>query len=370
MNDIERLEKIAVLLSLPGTALLVLLPLYINDLGGGSELIGIVSSVGPITFSIIRLIGGAATDVFGRKKAFTFGLFLYTSGLLILALASNADTIALGGALSGAGAMIAMTSAIVMVADVSGFAEVYGKLTSKMALGGVIGAVIPFSLLKFLPEVTAFRISFFIYFLTSLYSTLKALELRETKPPVSVISFEFTKEWFAATLIGSLVSIASGMVTPFYPIFVASRFKLNANEVMLTYVPSALSAIGAPRIAGALNPFYAIALFSALGTIGSISIVLGGIGMASIGLALVVGSVGGCTVAQDALVARGCRKSCGFMIGLYSSITQFFMGIGSLVAGMIYSYRGDLVFGTAALALFAATIASIAILGVNALKGS
>ncbi len=358
MEELRELERLAVLLSLPGTALIVLLPLYIKALGGGSELIGIASSVGPITFAIVRLVGGAATDVFGRKKTFIVGLVMYTIGLLMLALAPEADVVALGGSLTGAGAMISLTSAIVIVADVAAFAEVYGRLASKVALGGILGSAVPFALLYLLPEIEAFRITFFVYFLVASYATIKSKELKETKPKTTKLSFEWSSEWLAATVIGSMAALASGIVTPFYPVYISSKFQLGAIEVMLSYAPSALASVLSPRISGALAPEISLILFNAIGTIGSAWIVLGGLALASVGLALVVGAVGGGAVAQDALVAKGCKRSCGFMIGLYASITQLFMGIGSLLAGMLYSRNSQLVFILASAFFMMATVLS------------
>lgn len=359
-EDLKYLEKLAILLSLPGTALLVLLPLYIKALGGSSELVGIASSVGPLTFAFVRLLGGAATDVFGRKKTFIFGLAMYTLGLLLLAIAKDANTVALGGSLTGAGAMIAMTSAIVIVADIAAFAKVYGRLASKMALGGVLGSMVPLATFRFLDQLTAFRASFTIYFLIAIYATLLSFKLKETMPKRSRITFEWSNEWFFATLIGSMSAIGTGIVTPFYPLYISSKFRLDALEVMFSYAPSALSATLSPYISGMLSPHLSLVIFNVIGVIGSSAIVVGGLTLAALGLALVIGASGGGAVAQDALVAKGCKKSCGFMIGLYTSITQLFMGMGSLIGGILYSQSQTLTFLLASLAFLMASIISFA----------
>ncbi len=368
MEELGLLKKLAFLLAMPGITLLVLLPLFIKEMGGSSELVGLASSVGPLSFAIIRLIGGAATDIFGRKSTFVFGTALYTLGLLLLALSTNADVAAIAGGLCGAGAMLAMTSAIVIVADVTGSPETYGELTSDMALGGIVGSIIPFVLLGALGN-EGFRLSFIIYFIISLYATILSLKLPETKPKEAKVKFEFSWYWLMAVVVGSLVAMASGMVTPFFPLYIKEKFGISATEVMLAYVPSALGAVGGPRAAGYLEPVLTLIAFNLLGSLGSFSIPLDGLVIASLGFALVTAAIGASSVAQDSLVAKGCKVSCGFMVGLYSAITQGFMGLASLYAGFIFSSSKESVFlQSASLLLIASIIASIGFIGLRYLS--
>ncbi len=368
MDELRLLKKLAFLLAMPGITLLVLLPLFIKEMGGSSELVGIASSVGPLSFAIIRLIGGAATDIFGRKSTFVFGTALYTLGLLLLALSTNADLAAIAGSLCGAGAMLAMTSAIVIVADITGSPETYGKLTSDMALGGIVGSIIPFVVLEFLGN-KGFRLSFLIYFIVSLYATLLSLKLPETKPKEARVKFEFSWYWLMAVIVGSLVATASGMVTPFFPLYIKEKFGISATEVMLAYVPSALGAVGGPRAAGYLDPAITLIAFNLLGSLGSFSIILDSLIMASLGFALVTAAIGASSVAQDSLVAKGCKRSCGLMVGLYSAITQGFMGLGSLYAGFIFSSSKDSVFiQSTLLFLLASILAVIGFIGLRYLS--
>ncbi len=363
MEEVLReLERLAFVLALPGVALLVLLPIYIQELGGGSELIGIAASAGPLSFAVLRLIGGLATDVFGRKSTFLFGIGIYSLGLLLMAVAPNADFVALGGSLCGAGAMLAMTSAIVIVADILGSPEAYGKLTSFMALGGSVGAAIPLAAINYL-GINGFRLSFFIYFLASLYAMLQARGLPETKPKETKVELEITWGWALATGIGSLVAFASGAATPFFPVYLKDKFSLSTVNVMFAYAPSALAAIVSPRLAGLLAPLATLFIFNAVGSAGSLMILLNSLALASLGFALLTAAVGASSVAQDSLVASSCKRACGFMVGLYSAITQIAMGLASLWAGSVYSSSPSSVFLTSALSLgLASLLAALAIL--------
>jgi len=359
---LKELQRLALILALPGVALLVLLPIYIQEMGGGSELIGIAASAGPLSFAFLRLIGGLATDLFGRKSTFLFGIGVYSLGLFLMAIAPDADVVALGGSLCGAGAMLAMTSAIVIVADVLGDPEAYGKLTSYMALGGTVGSAIPLILINFM-DLEGFRASFFLYFLASLYALLHARALPETKPKETKVEFEFSLGWTLATVIGSLVAFSSGAVTPFFPVFLKEKFGLSAVEVMVAYAPSALAAVASPRLAGALEPLVTLATFNSLGSIGSSMILFRNLLAASAGFALVTAAVGASSVAQDSLVALSCSRACGFMVGLYSAVTQISMGLASLWAGSVYSSSPSTVFLTASASFaLAALLSAVAIL--------
>jgi len=369
LDVLRELQRLALILALPGVALLVLLPIYIQEMGGGSELIGMAASAGPLSFAALRLIGGLATDVFGRKSTFLFGIAIYSLGLLLMAVAPNADVVALGGSLCGAGAMLTMTSAIVIVADILGSPEAYGRLTSYMALGGTVGAVIPIILINFM-GIDGFRVSFFIYFLASAYALFEASKLPETKPRETKVEFEFSWGWALATGIGSLVAFSSGAVTPFFPIFLRDFYGLGTLGVMLAYAPSALAAVAAPRLAGLLAPLIALAFFNSFGSLGSLMVLSGQLLLASAGFALITAAVGASSVAQDALVASSCRRACGFMVGLYSSITQVSMGLASLWAGTVYSSSPHAVFTASALSFALASGAATAAVLKGALVGT
>ncbi|ABU82187.1 MFS transporter [Ignicoccus hospitalis] len=362
MEVLEELHRLALVLALPGVALLILLPLYIREMHGSSELIGLAASVGPLTFAALRLVGGVATDVFGRKSTFVFGIAVYSLGLLIMALAPNADVVALGGSMCGTGAMVAMTSAIVIVADVAPTPEAYGKLSSSLALGGTLGSVIPLTLINYF-GLLGFRLSFFIYFLASVYALYLAKRLPETKPKETKVEFEWSWRWVLATAIGSLVAFSSGAVTPFFPVFIREQFGLSPVGVMIAYAPSAVAAIVSPRLAGRASPEAAAFAFDSLGSFGSLLITWRDPALSSLGFSFVTGAVGGSSVAQDAMVASSCKRSCGFMVGLYNSITQIFTGLASLWAGSVYSSCPQKVFFTASATFAAAaTIALVAIL--------
>ncbi len=368
MDELGLLKKLAFLLSMPGITLLVLLPLYIKEMGGSSELIGIASSVGPLSFAIIRLIGGAASDVFGRKNTFVVGTILYTLGLLVLALAPNADVVALGGSLCGAGAMLTMTSAIVIVADLTGSPNTYGELTSAMALGGIVGSIIPLTIINVMGN-EGFRLSFIIYFLIALYASILSLKLPETKPKEARASFEFSWEWLLAVIAGSLVGFASGLITPFFPVYVKEKFGVDVTGVMIAYSPSAVGAVLGPRLAGYMEPLITLFAFNVLGSLGSIAIVLNGLATASLGFALVTAAVGASSVAQDSLVAKGCKSSCGLMVGLYSAITQGIMGLGSLYGGFIFSQSKEAIFLYSSLSLFMAALVALVASAFTSLRG-
>ena len=106
-----------------------------------SLMIGLALGAYGLTQAIFQLPFGMASDRFGRKKVIYIGLAIFAVGSMVAALAINIETIILGRAIQGAGAVSAVVTAL--VADLT---RDENRTKAMATIGGTIGVAFAISL--------------------------------------------------------------------------------------------------------------------------------------------------------------------------------------------------------------------------------
>lgn len=149
IDAVSRLERraalsLAAIFGLRMLGMFLILPvfaLYAKDLTDDHAKIGLALGMYGLTQAVLMIPFGMASDRIGRKPVIIFGLLLFALGSFLAASATSIETIILGRALQGAGAISAAVTAL--LADLTR----EEKRTQAMAMiGGTIGLSFAFSL--------------------------------------------------------------------------------------------------------------------------------------------------------------------------------------------------------------------------------
>ena len=89
--------------SLPFGYMLVVLPIYLSDVGFSGEVIGAVTAISSISNTIALIPFAIAADRYGRKPFIMFGFLASTAAYLIFAFTHDLNLILLASALGGVG---------------------------------------------------------------------------------------------------------------------------------------------------------------------------------------------------------------------------------------------------------------------------
>ncbi len=107
-----------------------------------SLMIGLALGAYGLTQAMFQLPFGMASDKFGRKRVIYIGLAIFAIGSMVAALAINIETIILGRAIQGAGAVSAVVTAL--VADLT---RDENRTKAMATIGGTIGVAFALSLI-------------------------------------------------------------------------------------------------------------------------------------------------------------------------------------------------------------------------------
>lgn len=106
-----------------------------------SLMIGLALGAYGLTQALFQLPFGIASDKFGRKKMIYIGLIIFAIGSMVAALAINIETIIIGRAIQGAGAVSAVVTAL--VADLT---RDENRTKAMATIGGTIGIAFALSI--------------------------------------------------------------------------------------------------------------------------------------------------------------------------------------------------------------------------------
>ncbi len=106
-----------------------------------SLMIGLALGAYGLTQALFQLPFGIASDKFGRKKMIYIGLVIFAIGSMVAALAINIETIIIGRAIQGAGAVSAVVTAL--VADLT---RDENRTKAMATIGGTIGIAFALSI--------------------------------------------------------------------------------------------------------------------------------------------------------------------------------------------------------------------------------
>ncbi|GMA60470.1 MFS transporter [Alicyclobacillus fastidiosus] len=133
-----------ILSSLDQTVVSTAMPTIARDLGGLS-LYGWVFSIYMLTTTTTMPIYGKLCDLFGRKKLFLTGLFIFLAGSVLCGLAKNMLLLVIFRGVQGLGAGSQMPVAFTIVADIyprEKRGKFQGLFWSIFALSSIVGPVV------------------------------------------------------------------------------------------------------------------------------------------------------------------------------------------------------------------------------------
>jgi len=130
---------------LDGSVVGVALPQISEHLGGGLLTQQWVNDAYLITLGTLILAAGSLSDIFGRKKVITIGLFGFLVTSLLCAIAPTAEVLIISRALQGiAGALLVPSSLALIISAFSGVeqAKAIGRWTAWTGIAFIIGPLV------------------------------------------------------------------------------------------------------------------------------------------------------------------------------------------------------------------------------------
>jgi MFS family permease len=128
-----------------GSSINVALPSIGSELSMDAVQLTWVSTAYLIVAAMLLVPIGRAADIYGRKKIFTFGMFLYTMASLLCALSPSASLLIASRALQGMGAAMIAGTGVAILSSVFGEGErgqVLGINTAAVYIGLSLGPFI------------------------------------------------------------------------------------------------------------------------------------------------------------------------------------------------------------------------------------
>jgi MFS family permease len=170
--------------------ILPIFAIYAEGLPGGAShlMIGLALGAYGLTQALFQLPFGMASDRYGRKRVIYFGLAIFALGSLIAALATDIETIILGRAIQGAGAVSAAVTAL--VADLT---REEHRTKAMAMIGGTIGITFAFSLIAG-PALNQWIGVPGIFALTGILTVLAILVVRFIVPDPQISRFHSDAE--------------------------------------------------------------------------------------------------------------------------------------------------------------------------------
>lgn len=170
--------------------ILPIFAIYAEGLPGGAShlMIGLALGAYGLTQALLQLPFGMASDRYGRKRVIYFGLAIFALGSLIASLATDIETIILGRAIQGAGAVSAAVTAL--VADLT---REEHRTKAMAMIGGTIGVTFALSLIAG-PALNHWIGVPGIFALTGILTVLAMLVVRFVVPDPQISRFHSDAE--------------------------------------------------------------------------------------------------------------------------------------------------------------------------------
>lgn len=116
-----------------------------NDLQLNSQTLAWITNAYALTFGGFLLLGGRAGDIFGRKRVFSVGMFIFSLGSLLVGLSQNGTMIITMRAFQGVGAAILAPTTLALLMDNytgSMLTRAIAYYGATAGLGGSIGLIL------------------------------------------------------------------------------------------------------------------------------------------------------------------------------------------------------------------------------------
>ncbi|HEY4600759.1 MAG TPA: MFS transporter [Cerasibacillus sp.] len=217
------------------------IPLFVKELGGSDQMIGVI--VGIFTFSslIVRPYAGHALETKGRRFVYIFGLFIFTLSLGAFAWITSIGLLIMIRLVQGVGFGFASTATGTIATDLippkrrgegMGYFGLSGNLA--LALGPSLGLT--------LAGMITFKQLFLITAITGVIALLLATTIRykEVEPAPKVESTSFKFDVFEKTALNPsillfFITISFGGIASFLPLYAAQKGVSGIEGYFLMY---------------------------------------------------------------------------------------------------------------------------------------
>lgn len=284
--------------SLPFGFTLVVLPIYLSNIGFSSQIIGDVTSVSSIASTVALIPFAIAADRYGRKNFVFWGFLAATAAYLLFAFTRDLDSLLLASAIGGVGLAGGFSAAVwtpawtALLAEkaprekrTSAFAWSQGIWTIAVSVGSAM-SIVPY-LLRTQLRVSfgpSFEYTFLIFALFSILSGLAILPISEKRVTrlasnrinsksllhsksslqIAKFSFSFGLIGFASGLGIQLLSLWFNKMygtdeTVLGPWFAAAE---ATSLIVIPIVPRLTGSLGSPKSAVLTQALSALLLIS------------------------------------------------------------------------------------------------------------
>ena len=349
------------------------LPIRADDLGISAVGIGGMYATFTGTMLLVRPLVGYCLDRFGRRRFFSAAFLFYIAAMLVFAQSTTITDFYIARFLQGIGASLMWVSARTIIADLNDATTrgaAMGRLTTTSVRGSMIGGVIGFTLLGFMPMQSAWVWAFAGYALASTLAFIWSFSIKQdTHTPLHYsekIRIPWSGKLVRVFLIVFLSAFASALIEPIYLLFLKSKFDVSVLVLAFVFLPSGLVYAILPRYAGHWSDRWGRGPIIAVGVAlaGTVSILLPfWQSLILVALFYILFAVGWAMAspAEDALVAdMAPEKLRGTILGAKEAAAGTGAALGPLAGGYIYEYwaqhmafvvNGSLLLMTAVLAL-------------------
>ncbi len=226
----------------------ILLPLYLQQLGGSYLDVGLLGTASGIPYIILPLIVGILCDRFGRKIFFHLGLLMAVINAFLLMLTQAVYEVILIRAISSIAYAFFLPSSTAIISDFSGVIErvrALGYLNFSWATGMLIGPVFGGLIVENYDFTILFLISIFIGTASFIPVIYKPIDIDSKLPePSKALTRTRDEKWSAlypVFLIIFIVSIVLSMVFNLFPAY------LNDLNFSPSYIGALFAIFGLAR---------------------------------------------------------------------------------------------------------------------------
>jgi MFS family permease len=355
------------------------LPLFVQSLGGGDTVIGLIAAVSPLAGILFSFPVGVISDHLGRRRLLVAsGIVFLTAPLLYLLINDPLWLIPVRFFHGTATAILGpVVSAIIAERFPDTKGEMLGSYSSATLVGRTLAPLaggIIISFFAFTPGLLPYRMVYVAAALAAVPVLFLILRYREDRPgslhvpgfPVfreSLRTFVANRRLRATAMADMATYFAFGLVETFLPVYLFG-LRFEAYQIGIIFAVQVLIiAVTKPffgRIADRFDKRYQIiaGLLITGGSAAAIPIVTGFSGFLAVSAVFGLG-MSFSTVATSAYVADVAKKEqIGASMGALSSIMDIGQSAGPLVAGIIIGMAGY------AAGFFAGFVLAVVVTGV------
>ena len=256
-NVLTKISLPILLISLPLTAMNVLLPVFTTRLGLTPIQVTGLFSVFSLGLVIFRLIIGHVSDRVGRKPIFILGILFYLLSYFIFYKSTTLPLIYLARGLQSIAAVFISISTYSMIADMNdkNNAHNFGKLSSYSEKGGLFGIALCFVFLYNTETVVGWAKLFFTCSIAAAIALVYSLiNIKETKvvdnnSEDNIAKFLLPSDKLKLVVFNLVARICMSVVLSIFVLYLQAKVESVLLEIALAFIiPSVIIVFSSPRI--------------------------------------------------------------------------------------------------------------------------